>query len=309
MHASEAQSSRFSGTVAMWFSTLFQADSRDWDLIEEFHGDYHPLLGYYRSDDPEVLHRQLQWMRRAGADVIVYDAYGSNKLALSDLPNDRALALLVEELSHQEGESRRLQLVMWLEKYGDNPSLEEYCFALKYVREHLAPADFYYHYHGAPLVVTYHNGDNEAIDQVEWENRDFTLRRIRPYYSDVWSYLQPFPQRLNRAWMPASPGFDPYLELVYTAKYIRKEADVDLEAIRREGQSWAAPRSAEYFEKQLVRAREGDPEIIFISGWNDWQYACQIEPAVEYEFEYVDLAARLLGREEETRPYRRDGRP
>lgn len=43
-----------------------------------------------------------------------------------------------------------------------------------------------------------------------------------------------------------------------------------------------------------------------MSGWNDWQYACQIEPAVEYQFEYVDLAARLLGREEETRFYRRD---
>ena len=49
---------------------------------------------------------------------------------------------------------------------------------------------------------------------------------------------------------------------------------------------------------------QGDPEIIFISGWNDWQYGCQIEPAVEYGFKYVDLAAQVLGREAETAPYR-----
>ena len=53
-----------------------------------------------------------------------------------------------------------------------------------------------------------------------------------------------------------------------------------------------------------IIARYGNPDIIFISGWNDWQYANQIEPAVEYGFQYVDIAARLLGRGPETAPYR-----
>ena len=51
-------------------------------------------------------------------------------------------------------------------------------------------------------------------------------------------------------------------------------------------------------------ARQVNPEIIILSGWNDWQYANQIEPAVEYRFQYVDLAARLLGRAAETQSYR-----
>lgn len=59
-----------------------------------------------------------------------------------------------------------------------------------------------------------------------------------------------------------------------------------------------------FFERQLLRARAGNPEIIFISGWNDWQYGNQIEPAEEYGCQYVDLAARLLGRERETAAYR-----
>ena len=47
-----------------------------------------------------------------------------------------------------------------------------------------------------------------------------------------------------------------------------------------------------------------NPDVLFVSGWNDWAYCLQIEPAVEYGFQYVDLLARLLGRETETLSYR-----
>jgi hypothetical protein len=49
---------------------------------------------------------------------------------------------------------------------------------------------------------------------------------------------------------------------------------------------------------------ENDPAIIFISGWNDWQYGCQIEPAVEYRFLYLDIAAKTLGRWAEMKRFR-----
>jgi hypothetical protein len=304
MDVNEAQSKRFDGTVAIWFTSHHQADARDWNNIQEFNGAYHPLLGYYKSDNPEVLRQQLHWMRRAGVDVIVYDVYGFAKWSPTDLPKDKALLVLIDELSNQNQESRKLQLVIWLEKYMYNPTAEEYRYALHYVQENLAHRDWYYRYDGAPLVVTYHNGQNDAIDEIEWENRSLTLRRVRPYYSDVWAYVDHYPQRMNREWMPASPGFDPYLENAYIAKYIRKDQNPDLDAIYREGRKYAAERDdGRFFEKQVLRAREGNPRIIFISGWNDWQYACQIEPAEEYGFKYVDLAAQLLGREAETRPY------
>jgi len=171
------------------------------------------------------------------------------------------------------------------------------------VREHFAQLDFYFHYQGKPLVVTYHNGQNDAIDEIEWENTFFTLRRIRPYFSDVWAYVDHYPQRLNREWMPTSPGFDSYLEDAYLARYYHKLPEPDYAAIRQKSQS-ASREEGQFFERQMLRARLGDPKIIFISGWNDWQYANQIEPAVEYRFQYLDLAARLLGRAAETQSYR-----
>ena len=74
----------------------------------------------------------------------------------------------------------------------------------------------------------------------------------------------------------------------------------------RAGSARADREDGAYFERQMLRARYADPDIIFISGWNDWQYANHIEPTEEYGFQYVDTAATLLGRAEETQPYRHD---
>jgi glycoprotein endo-alpha-1,2-mannosidase len=307
-HHQSGEQSRFSGTVAVWFTPHHAFVPRDWDNIREFHGAYHPLLGEYKSDDPAVLRAHLRWMRRAGIDLIVYDAYGVGSRTLRDIPNDRTLALLLDHLSSQDRERRRLQLCMWLEKYASNPATADYEFALGYIREHLAHEDFYFRYHGRPLVVTYLNGESDAIDEVEWGNSYFELRRIRPYVSDVWSYVQHYPQRLRKDWMPASPGIDSYLEDAYLATHFRREPSPDYAVIRERAQR-ADRENGDYYRKQLVRAREANPEIIFVSGWNDWQYGTQIEPAVEYEHLYLDLTAEVLGRRQETATYREQSMP
>ncbi len=295
---------RYDGTVALWFSSHHAVHPRDWRNIDEFHGSYHPLAGYYKSDDPNVFAKHLRWMRRAGVDMIVYDAYGSNALTLHDMPNDRTLRMLTSALADQSNESCKLQLTMWLEKYADNPSLEQYQFALGYIREHLSSRDFYFHYRGKPLVVTYLNNNSPAIDELEYRNEHFELRRIRPFQSDVWSYIEHFPQMMRRTWMSACPGFDTYLEDAYLAKYVRKDPSPDFDEIRKNA-FWADREDGQFFRRQLQRARDANPDIIFVSGWNDWQYGCQIEPAVEYGFKYVDMIAEVLGRWNETEPYRR----
>ncbi len=260
--------------------------------IEEFKGQYHPLYGYYQCDDPQILRRQLHDIRRAGIDTIVCCCYGSVEFDLMDLPKDRTLALLAQELAGQEAESRKLKLVIYLEGYVAHPDLESYRFALNYIRENLAGCDFYFQYAGRPLVLIYYDGDNYAIDEVEWENDFVTLRRIKPYHSDVSSYVEHYPQRLSRKWMVASPGSDPYLAVAHMAKYVHKEAAPDFAKIRVDSLASADDREdGEYFKRQLLRARYGNPSIIFISGWNDWQYANHIEPAVEYGYKYVDMAA------------------
>jgi len=299
---------RFNGTVAVWFGMHHHGhDSRDWNNIREFGGPYHPLLGYYRSDDPEVLRTHLHWMRRAGIDMIVYDMCPCEeaKPALTDLSRDRSLHLLADELSNQRNESRKLSLCVWIEKYADDPTVEEYQCVMDYVRAHFSDKDWYYRYNGKPLIVTYLNGVNRAVGQIERDNRYFELRRVRPYYCDVWSYVEEYPQLIRTDWISVSPGHDAYMELAYQAKYLRKEPSPDFQAIRNQCRP-VDREDGNAYRRQLEWAMQNNPDIIFVSGWNDWQYCLQIEPAVEYGRQYLDLTAQLTVRWDETAPYRED---
>jgi hypothetical protein len=299
---------RYGGTVAVWYSSHYADDPRDWRNNEEFGGPYHPLLGYYDSSDPQVLRQHLRWMRRAGVDAIVYDAFSKASGHIMQVAEDRLLALLLDALAHQDGEKRKLKLMFWLEKYGTNPSLDEYLFGLDYVRRRLAPLDFYYHYRGRPLVVTFVNGpmgECDALEEAGWQTADIEFRRLRAFFmgSDCWRYVDSYPQRLNKEWMSVCPGYDAYMEDAYVAKHVRKDSPLDLDSVRRK--AFRADReNGAFFERQLLRARYANPSIIFMSGWNDWQYGNHIEPAREYGFDYVDMAASLLGRATETAPYR-----
>jgi hypothetical protein len=216
------------------------------------------------------------------------------------------------------------------------------------VRRHLAPRDFYFRRHGKPLVVTFVNGpmgECDALEEAVWQTEDIELRRLRAFFmgSDCWRSVDSYPQRLNKEWMSVCPGYDAYVEDASIARHVRQDEPLDLDVVRRK--AFRADReNGAFFEKQLLRARHANPEIIFISGWNDWQYGrgscksrqrdprntrkhakkpfvfrviscvswafCErlgnhIEPAVEYGFQYVDMAARLLGREPETASYQR----
>jgi hypothetical protein len=301
-----AEKNRYEGAVAVWYGSHFEDSVKhDWEPIKEWNGPYHPQLGEYKTDDRKIIRQHLQWLRRAGVDVIFYDLCRIQpELTILDLPKQKTLQLLAEELSHQEKETRKLQLVVWMEKWNSNPTVEEYRFGMEYVQKNLASRDFYFRFDGKPLVVTYLNSPAPALTEVDREfEQFFTLRRISPIpgTKNAWGYIGPVG---DKECMTVNPGADGYMEMAFINKYINNK-DVDSNALREHGKAVVEQRAdGKLFENQLLKAREVDPKLIFISGWNDWVYNLQIEPAKEYGFLYVDMAARLLGRETETLPYR-----
>jgi glycoprotein endo-alpha-1,2-mannosidase len=300
-----AEKTRYQGKVAIWYGSHFEdTASHDWEPIKQWNGPFHPLLGDYKTSDPEVVRQHLRWLRRAGVDVIFYDLCRVQpELTILDLPKQKTLQLIIEELSHQDKEPRKLQLAIWMEKWNSNPTAAEYRFGLDYIRKNLAGRDFYCRHDGKPLVVTYLNKPSPEIDRLDQEYAPLlTIRRISPF-RDVkgWRYFGPDG---DKECMTVNPGADGFMEEAFITKYIEKKP-VDDEAFRKRGRAAVEQRAdGQYFENQLLQARQVDPQLIFISGWNDWAWCLQIEPAKEYGFKYVDIAARLLGREAETKPYR-----
>ena len=305
MDARKAEETRYDGTVAIWYGSHFEnTGSHDWEPIKEWNGPFHPILGEYKTDDRKVVRRHLRWLRRAGVDVIVYDTCRIQpELTLLDLPKQKTLQVLEDELSHQENETRKLSLVVWMEKWNSNPTPQQYQFALDYVRKKLADRDFYYHLDGKPLVLTYLNAPAPELDRIDQEYRQYlTLRRVSPApQTPGWKYFGPAG---DKECMTVNPGANGFMEEAFIAKYVNHQS-VDDNAFRQRGKAVIEQRAdGQYFENQLLQAREVNPKVIFISGWNDWAWCLQIEPAKEYGFKYVDMAARLLGRASETRAYR-----
>jgi hypothetical protein len=305
MDATTAEKTRYDGTVAIWYGSHFEdTDLHDWVPIKEWNGPYHPVLGEYKTDDRKVVQQHLKWLRRAGVDVICYDLCRIQpELTILDLPKQKTLQLIAEELSHQEKEARKLKLVVWMEKWNSNPTADEYKFGFDYLRKNLADRDFYFRLDGKPLVMTYLNGPAPDHAKIEKENEPyFTIRHISPDANTPgWKYFGPLG---DKECMTVNPGANGFMEEAFITKNINKQP-IDENALRERGKAAIQQRAdGKYFEGQLLKARAVDPKVIFISGWNDWAWCLQIEPAKEYGFKYVDLAARLLGRETETASYR-----
>src|ERR1700737_467215 len=301
-----AEQNRFQGSVAVWYGSHLETTGiHDWEPIKKWNGPFHPLLGDYKTGSRKVIRKHLQWLRRAGVDVIFYDAVRVEpEQTLFDLPKQKTLQLMMEELAHQEKEPRKLRLVVWLERWNSNPSAEEYRFALDFIRKNLAGHDFYFRFEGKPLVVRYFNDpapDFSAIDEQYAEF--FTLRRITPNEGTKhWTYFGPLG---DEELMTVNPGADGYMEDAFIREHVKGQK-VDVGPLRKHGEVVVQNRAeGKTFADQLLLARRVDPKIIFISGWNDWAWCLQIEPAKEYGFKYVDTAAGLLGRESETGPYRK----
>jgi hypothetical protein len=305
MDASKAEKTRYDGTVAIFYCTHFEdTAAHDWEPIKEWNGPYHPVLGEYTTADAKVIKQHVQWMRRAGVDVIFFDiARIQPELSMLQLAKQKTLQLLVEELAHQEKETRKLKLVIWMEKWNSNPTVEEYKFGMEYVRKNLANRDFYYQFEGKPLIMTYVNSKSPELDKIDEEYKSiFTLRRISPYKKiPGWKYIGPDG---DKECMTVNPSFDGFLESAFMDKNIKKKP-VNTEKLREHGKEVIKQRAdGKMFESQLLKAREVNPKVIFVAGFNDWACSMQIEPAKEYGNKYLDLCAKFLGREAETLPYR-----
>ncbi len=304
--AASAAKTRYGGDVAVWYGSHFEdTDAHDWVPIRDWNGPYHPMLGDYKTSDRRIVRQHLEWLRRAGVDVIFYDVCRiRQELTLYGLKDQKTLQILVDELSHQKKEKRKLKLALWIEKWNSNPQKEEYRFGLDYIRKNLAEKDFYYRLDGKPLVVRYLNDPAPDFSSVDADEANYlTIRKISPTTGAAsWGYF--FSLDPSAECMTVNPGADGYMEGAFI-NGILAHKPLDLPALRAHApEVTAARRDGAGFEEELLKVRSANPKLIFISGWNDWAFCMQIEPAKEYGFKYVDSAAKLLGRWEETSLYR-----
>jgi hypothetical protein len=308
---------RCNSNVLVWYTAHNQIDRRDFDLVEKYGSPIHPLLGYYNPAEDEVVKSHIKWIRRGAIDVLVYSIFSTSLWSVYDIEKDKALPKIISQLENQGTEERKLKICFIMENYIDYWNMEQLNYIFSYLKDRFFDKPYYFHYRKKPLIMFFVNDNkNESIDKLTRENLDCEMRKIwwNVPGDQGWLYIEKYPQTVRKDFMPVSPGFNSLLEDLYIRDQLLKEPDnklyqrfcespymTDEEVKKRANrQSW---ENTKFYQKQLKWAVKNNPENIFISGWNDWEYENPIEPSKEYKFKFVDITAKLLGRESEVKKY------
>jgi hypothetical protein len=182
---------------------------------------------------------------------------------------------------------------------------------MEFSKKSIVDFPYYYRKDGKPFFIIYiYSNITDIIEKAQKKYSSFDLKIVVPDEfkgPNYAKYISKYPQELREDWIPVSPGFDSSLEQMYLRDIYKisknenlrqyfTDINTNINEVRKNPKFFMNRKDSETYKKQLIRALEHNPEIIFISSWNDWQFGNQIEPADEYGDKYISITAEILDR-------------
>ena len=270
--------------------------------------DY-PLIGPYSSDDPDVVRYHFRTMRSVGIDAVFIIWYGPG----SD--TDQLVPMLLDE-----AERAGLRLAICYEEKLNWPEYRNPESRADIVNT--ATDDLNYilsEYSGHPAYL--HRGQKPFIYQFNfWGEGDLGKNNILPAeWEQVFSSLD---QSVAYARQNLNPEYHPEIGGAYVwwsedesylrdfAEYSRSMVDADrLEFFMTmaapgfddsgvngwgHGARVSSDRGPGMLQKTLEIAVEGDPEVIQLVTWNDFNEGTALEPTVRFGYQYLDALEEFI---------------
>ncbi len=304
--SSEASARRDDRYVAMFYWTWHQGTDRNasvrnitevlrqhpeaindfnhpaWGVGSERPGNFYweqPLLGYYRTTDPWVLRKHAEMLADAGVDVVFFDCTNGSltwedsyealfktwQQALEDGVDVPKVAFMLPFAATDASRKSLRQLYRDVYSQGRYP-------------------DLWFYWKGKPVIMAY--PDNLVEDDTDRRIAEFfTFRPGQPDYvngpgrDDQWAWLENYPQ--NGYVQTGDGGFEEVT--VGVAQNAGPMTHGHCSAFNLPGtfsrsfsqRNGFDPRMEGYlygwnFQEQWDRAREIDPELVFVTGWNEF---------------------------------------
>jgi hypothetical protein len=245
-----------------------------------------PLFGYYRTTDKWVLRKHAEMLADAKVDAVFFDCSNGS------LTWDESTEALMETWAQALKDGVNVPKIGFLLPFGPVPHAR---VSLRHLYENIYSknrySELWFLWEGKPLVFAYpemlHGNDKEDV-----EIRDFfTFRPMQPDYvygpdrgrNDQWGWLEDYPQHgfvklpeggveqvcvgVAQNTSPATDGHCSAFNIPgsYSRSYtFRNGFDK-----RENAYLWGAN-----FEEQWNRAYELDPQVVFVTGWNEWIAGC-----------------------------------
>ncbi len=228
-----------------------------WGGLHAFHFACEPEMGYYLSDDRWVIRKQMAMLHVAGVDAIFIDVTN----AIIYEPQVNAVLETIEQMRRLGNPTPSVAFFL----NSAHVQTARKVFDTYYRSRLNSPV--WFRWQGRPLILCDPAGVDADIAQYFTFRKTWGLRK--PSEANEWSFIQLTPQ----GWGWSVPGVPEQI----CASPAQQETYINLPTGH--GRSYHNGRQpppdqwdgwGRNFQEQLDRALEVDPEIVYISSWNEW---------------------------------------
>lgn len=278
---------------------------------------YYPLIGPYSSHDRDVFRYHLETAKSAGISIFLVLWYGPNTV-----DSDVHLPMMLDEAEaagmriaicyeekvnwppYRQPESRQdivdsfeSDLRYILEQYGDHPA---------YLRREGKPFVAQFNYWGqdefGPRYLQAHEFQavfDHLPTSIYYCRQNLDRLEMHPTIRSAYMWIKPDP-----AWIKDYTFFAGRAESLYASgslDFFMGFVSPGFDDSGVSGWGGGQPRilarnGLDLLQQTMAMSTIGQPELIQIVTWNDWQEGTAVEPSREQGFEYLDAIEEWWGR-------------
>lgn len=264
---------------------------RHWDPDNNYASTDTPILGYYDSLSDTIVTQHVQWAKEYGIDVFISSWWGIGSF------EDAALGLILDAALNDG-----LQVTVYLEASGaaQNASPEErpdiFAHELNYIIDTYGHHPSFFKLDGAPVVFIY-GLPLSLIPLSDWEyvlsqvstEAVFIADSFDPSVLDIFDGFHTYnpvalsEEETDRLYWNA------YLQASYHGKIFAATVvpGYDDRVIRDPG-LYVPREGGTFYQTRWDVATSNAPHWILITSWNEWHEGTEIEPSIEYGYQYLD---------------------
>ena len=225
--------------------------------IHAFHHWGEPYFGYYLPDDEWIIRKHAQMLSDAGVDVIILDVTN----AAIYLPQVTKIAQTYKAMRKEGISTPSIAFIV-----NSNPvKTAERLYENIYSKDLFS--DLWFYWKGKPLLLAPPEGQNEQVKSFFNIRHSWAWSKGQQWFGDgkdKWTWVDHTPQSYGWHESPDKP------EQISVS--IAEHPMSNIGRSFHDGKQPAKHHSGEglYFAEQWKRAKEVDPEFVFITGWNEW---------------------------------------
>jgi hypothetical protein len=240
--------------------------SPPWGHKHAYHFWGEPLFGYYRSDDPWIIRRHAALLSDAGVDFIVLDA--TNGVIYEDV-----VRVILEVFEQQRAAGEHVPQITFMVNSRAGRTASRIYETFYQSGQHAA---LWFQWQGKPLLIC---DPQEASTQVA---EHFTLRKAHWPFNlvdthNAWHWEATYPQVYSYDRDPSQPE---QVNVSVGQNLHQETGKVEMMSTgQARGRSFHNGHVDERadafqyglnFQEQWEHALQLDPEVTFVTGWNEW---------------------------------------